>query len=377
MLVSLVVLALQPVPRCAIPRRTLLAAAAAPAPSDRESPPPIVTFEQLTRPPEPPPYAPPHRPAEQPLADLSRAQADKAAGKPDWATLAPRPQPARTQAPEAQPVQAQTVQAQPLQAQPLQAQAIDAQAIHAQAPHPQPGEAPAPGQPQAAAAGTDRASGLGAVAAAVQPTLTVLHVGCGPPNPNALPAALRTQNWRELRLDANAEMQPDIVASITDMRQVADGSMDAVYSSHNLEHVFPHEAPLALAEFCRVLKPDGLCLLLCPDLQTIGQMIAEGRLLEPIYHSPAGPIAPIDMLYGHRASMAAGNLYMAHRNGFSASSLTQLMQEAGFAKVAVTRDPARFSLWGLGFRIDIGDALVARCQANLGIGHPALPPPRG
>ena len=31
MLVSLVVLALQPVPRCAIPRRTLLAAAAAPA----------------------------------------------------------------------------------------------------------------------------------------------------------------------------------------------------------------------------------------------------------------------------------------------------------------------------------------------------------
>lgn len=352
--------------------------------------PPVLTFEQLTRPPEPPlaqpappvvatdpevlaapnfatlgefptsrvfPSGPEMAPARasppataqpavpaQPAVQANPTAADSAgqAPVPDWATLPPR---AGAPASEAH---APLVQA-------------------AAAPLAEP-ETPRPVPPSAS-------SGVGAVVSDPAPTLSVLHVGCGPRNPTALPAALRTRYWREVRLDANPAMQPDIVASITDMRQVADSSMDAVYSSHNLEHVYPHEAPRALQEFARVLKPDGLCLVLCPDLQTIGQMIEEGRLFEPIYQSPAGPIAPIDILYGHRASMAAGNLYMAHKGGFTARDLAQLMREAGFAKVAVTRDPARFELWALGFRLDLPDELVVRCQANLGIGVAALPAP--
>jgi len=47
--------------------------------------------------------------------------------------------------------------------------------------------------------------------------------------------------------------------------------------------------------------------------------------------SPAGPISPIDILWGHRLSLARGNYYMAHKVGFTAQSLTQALLEAGFA----------------------------------------------
>jgi len=357
-----------------------------PAGPPPESAPPILTFEQLTRPPEPPPAPPaplqvaptpgdPVDPARLRVPDFSNIEsftvseafpAPSAAPPASGSTPAPAPAPAPAPGPQAASVPDWAT---------LPPRA-DGQT--AAAPYTPPPYTPAPSAPAPSAQPSPPgASGVGAVSAAQEPTLSVLHVGCGPRNPSALPAALRTQYWREVRLDANPAMEPDIVASITDMREVPSGSMDAVYSSHNLEHVYPHEAPLALREFARVLKADGLCLIQCPDLQTIGPMIAEGRLFEPIYQSPAGPIAPIDMLFGHRASMAAGNLYMAHKGGFTAPDLARLMQEAGFAKVAVTRDPARFSLWALGFRLELTDELVARCQANLGIGVPALPAPRG
>jgi predicted SAM-dependent methyltransferase len=44
------------------------------------------------------------------------------------------------------------------------------------------------------------------------------------------------------------------------MSALATGSVDAVVSSHNMEHLYPHEVPLALAEFVRVLKPDWRAL---------------------------------------------------------------------------------------------------------------------
>jgi predicted SAM-dependent methyltransferase len=39
------------------------------------------------------------------------------------------------------------------------------------------------------------------------------------------------------------------------MKAVASESVDAIFSSHNIEHLYPHEVPVALAEFIRVLKP--------------------------------------------------------------------------------------------------------------------------
>ncbi|RBO51360.1 SAM-dependent methyltransferase [Rhodovulum sp. BSW8] len=179
---------------------------------------------------------------------------------------------------------------------------------------------------------------------------TVLHVGCGMADPAKLPTdAFPTDGWRELRLDIDPSVMPDIVASITDMRVLAEGSVDAVWSSHNLEHLRAHEVPLALSEFCRVLRPGGFALMTMPDLQRVAMLVAQGLLEEPAYISAAGPISPIDILYGYRPSIQGGNDFMAHRTGFTIGSLSAHMTRAGFVDVQVESD-GRFALWARGVR---------------------------
>lgn len=177
--------------------------------------------------------------------------------------------------------------------------------------------------------------------------MTVLHVGCGAPNPEKLPAPFRGESWREIRFDIDPAVRPDVVGTMTDMSGFADGSVDAVYSSHNLEHLYVQEIPLALKEFTRVLKRSGFALITCPDLQSIAALVADDKLIEPAYVSPAGPIAPFDMIYGHRASLMKGNLHMAHRSGFTARLLAVTLREIGFAHVVVARDRQNFALWAI------------------------------
>ena len=178
---------------------------------------------------------------------------------------------------------------------------------------------------------------------------TVLHVGCGMADPRKLPTAFFEPGaWREVRLDIDPGVAPDIVATITDMGVVESGGVDAVWSAHNLEHLFAHEVPLALAEFRRVLRPEGFALITVPDLQQAAELVAQDRLAEAAYISPAGPIAPLDMLYGHGAAIAAGNHFMGHRTGFTARTLEIALRQAGFGLVRVIRDNA-FALWATAY----------------------------
>ncbi len=176
---------------------------------------------------------------------------------------------------------------------------------------------------------------------------TLLHVGCGPKRKDRTTPGFNTPEWQEIRLDIDPSVQPDVIGSMTNMSAVADASVDAIFSSHNIEHLYPHEVPLALAEFRRVLKPDGFAVITCPDLQSVCKLVAEDRLTDAAYQSPAGPIAPLDILYGHRAAMAQGNLYMAHRCGFTKKVLGATLQAAGFAVIGTRARPVHFDLWAL------------------------------
>lgn len=187
----------------------------------------------------------------------------------------------------------------------------------------------------------------------------VLHAGCGCADHRDIPPGFRTPDWREVRFDIDPAVAPDIVGSITDMAPVITGSIDALYNSHVIEHLYPHEVPVALREFHRVLAPDGFVVLACPDLQSIAERVAADNLMEPVSNSAAGPVAPIDMLYGHRPSLAAGNLFMAHRTGFTARSLMRLLMEAGFANVAVARTSI-FALWAIATRRAVADDELQR-----------------
>jgi predicted SAM-dependent methyltransferase len=132
---------------------------------------------------------------------------------------------------------------------------------------------------------------------------TFLHVGCGPKRLDTTtqlahrPKGFEAVDWNELRLDINPQVQPDVVGSMTDMSAVNTASVDAIFSSHNIEHLYPHEVNIALAEFKRVLAPDGFVVITCPDLQSVCALVAEDKLTEAAYISPAGPISPMDMLY--------------------------------------------------------------------------------
>jgi SAM-dependent methyltransferase len=174
----------------------------------------------------------------------------------------------------------------------------------------------------------------------------LLHVGCGPARQERLPACFQTAQWQEIRLDIDPRVQPHIIGSITDLHAVASASVDAIWSSHNLEHLNAYEVPHALAEFKRVLKPDGFALISVPDLRAIARHIVLDQLSQPLYQSASGPISALDVVFGHQASLASGNHYMAHRTGFTASTLGQCLLDAGFDEVRVHQGQ-RWDLWAI------------------------------
>jgi SAM-dependent methyltransferase len=186
---------------------------------------------------------------------------------------------------------------------------------------------------------------------------TFLHVGCGHGKKTNTTRCFSGPEWQELRLDIDQAVHPDIVGTMTDMRAVKSESVDAVFSSHNIEHLYPHEVPRALAEFLRVLKPDGFAVVTCPDLQSVAALIAEDRLTDMAYSSAAGPITPLDILYGHRGAMAAGNLFMAHHCGFTKKVLTATLLGCGFASIVSCRRSApAFDLWALASKSPIAES---------------------
>ncbi len=161
----------------------------------------------------------------------------------------------------------------------------------------------------------------------------LLHVGCGSLNKSSC-LGFDNDNWKEIRFDIDKDVNPDIVGTMTDMKSVETGSVDAVYSSHNIEHIFPHEVPIALREFYRVLKEDGMVSISCPDLQSVGEAIAQDRLMETLYEARIGPVTAFDILYGHRKTTLDGDIYAIHKGGFTYATLYKAFKEAGFKAMA-------------------------------------------
>ena len=198
-----------------------------------------------------------------------------------------------------------------------------------------------------------------------------LHVGCGPQSKESTTAGFNTDEWTEIRFDIDKSVTPDLVGTMTDMGLVKDGEVDAIFSSHNIEHLYPHEVSPALHEFLRVLRPGGFAVITCPDLKSISALIVEDKLTDSAYSSPAGDIAPIDVLYGWRKSLAKGNLYMAHRCGFTEKVLRAELKMAGFKSVATAaRGYAPFfDLWAVAVKEKVSeDALRELALSHFPLG---------
>lgn len=171
----------------------------------------------------------------------------------------------------------------------------------------------------------------------------VLHVGCGQEILGSK-KEFNHEEYIEVRLDIDPTCNPDICCSVTDIAMHCEAdSFDIVYSSHNIEHLFPHEVTVALRMFLHVLKPGGKLILHCPDILQVAEDIVNGKLLTTVYVAPSGPVAPIDMLYGYTDWLTA-KPYMAHRTGFTADSMLGYLEFTGYKNIICEAD-GKYSLW--------------------------------
>ena len=175
----------------------------------------------------------------------------------------------------------------------------------------------------------------------------VLHVGCGSLRIEHLPGFLQN-GWEEIRVDIDPLVEPDYVSSLTNLSVIHDNSVDAVYSAHNLEHLYAHEVPVAFAEFYRVLRSNGLVFITLPDLLSVAQEAVSKGLEHVIYESSMGPITPLDVIYGHQGKIAQGNSFMAHKTGFSSDTLKNALLAAGFEQINLNKKD--YALWATGVR---------------------------
>lgn len=165
----------------------------------------------------------------------------------------------------------------------------------------------------------------------------LVNLGSGPKDSAWLPAMFA--DWREMRVDADANAAPDLLADITDLSAIETGSIDAIWSAHCLEHLYLHQVAGAIAEMHRILADDGFLCLIVPDLQVLAEYIVNDKLHEVVYHAVAGPVTAHDIIFGYSPYIAQGHSRMAHRCGFTPGLLVQELQKSAFAEIILRRRP--------------------------------------
>lgn len=163
----------------------------------------------------------------------------------------------------------------------------------------------------------------------------LLNLGCGRSKLEDLIFVDDLKDYAEVRVDLDASCNPDILSGIEELPLIQNESVDLVYSSHSLEHIYFHKIPQTLAEWYRVLKQDGELRIIVPNLKIPAQLVAEGKILEKMYDSPGGSVSAIDMFYGHRGQVQR-NEYMMHKTGFTKESAEIILTELGYKYFQVT-----------------------------------------
>ncbi|WP_137177011.1 methyltransferase domain-containing protein [Roseomonas sp. AR75] len=124
-----------------------------------------------------------------------------------------------------------------------------------------------------------------------------------------------------LTVDIDAAHRPDIVADVTDLRQIADGDVEEICASHILEHLAWPTAFKALAEWTRILAKGGQLRLAVPDLGMLAAMVADGRNC----WTAAGLIFGVGRLE---------NPLEAHQFGYTQAMLRDMLRALGFGQFA-------------------------------------------
>jgi predicted SAM-dependent methyltransferase len=108
-----------------------------------------------------------------------------------------------------------------------------------------------------------------------------------------------------------------------------DGSADAVYSSHTLEHLSREAGEHFIAECRRVLKPGGVIRIVVPDLVRIVGEYQEGRVDGRDFLNELGAHAPWAGRGKLRqiAALFSGSVHLCM---YDETALAELMTRHGF-----------------------------------------------
>jgi predicted SAM-dependent methyltransferase len=139
-----------------------------------------------------------------------------------------------------------------------------------------------------------------------------LHLGCG---------GKRLAGC--VNVDAVAGPGVDAVLDVTrDLGSLPDNALAWVYSSHVIEHIAPDLLPGVFAHLHRALRPGGVLTLATIDL-------------DGIYHRAysKGYSAHDWNAYLYGDTKSTDSPWMAHKQCFTAATLTALLRAAGFAQV--------------------------------------------
>lgn len=134
---------------------------------------------------------------------------------------------------------------------------------------------------------------------------TVLHLGSGG---KRLPDVINCDLYNpaaDRRWDAR------------DLSEVPDGSIDMIEHHHLIEHLSAADLDRALAEWARVLKPDGLLVVSAPDLEAV---LRRWLAMDAGDRWGYG----IKMIYGSQEHEG-----MFHKNGFTPRRLADVLRPFG------------------------------------------------
>ena len=142
-----------------------------------------------------------------------------------------------------------------------------------------------------------------------------LHLGCGP---NYLPGYVN--------IDANPQRKMDLWLDVRNGLPFSSATVDSIYSTHMLEHLYHDELSRLFGECLRVLKPGSGVRFIVPNLETAIAAYTQGqddwfddypRKLQ----STGGRFANFIFCDGQ------------HRTTFDFGHMRELLQNSGFVNV--------------------------------------------
>ncbi len=127
--------------------------------------------------------------------------------------------------------------------------------------------------------------------------------------------------------------EADLKADATNLSMFDDGTVDLIESHHMIEHLSFKDADLALTEWNRVLRTNGLLTLTFPDTVAISLRYIKYSLLYPLFPQPKRLDYTVKMLVGSQEHEG-----MFHKNAFDKRSMSRILDKHGF-KVESTYHP--------------------------------------